>query len=579
LLVAEGFGGAMKRAGDLGLFKGFNIGGDGPLISHLQYADDTLCIGEASVENLWSLKAILRGFERASGLKVNFWKSNIMGVNVVNEFMELASNFLNCIRGGIPFKYLGLPVGASPRKMSTWAPMVEKIRSKLNSWGNRHISFGGRLVLINSVLNSIPIFYMSLFKMSVQVRKKVVRIQRDFLWGGVHGSKKLSWVKWKVVCREKKKGGLGVRDLEMVKTSLLLKWRWRLVKDGLALWKEVLVAKYGNHILNNVDLPNAPLPYYASLWWKDACNIDVCVGSSSWLNEVLSRRLGNGMSTRFWRDVWIGGEPLYLKFPRLFSLSLQKDFFVGNLWSEGRWDFVWRRNLFQWEADSVNLLLDLLVNVSLSNDQDEWVWNLNPEEGFSVKSAYDSLSGMGDITNLSEWELKIFSSIWISPAPAKVVAFSWQLLYDRLPTKDNLHSRGVIQHVSDLNCAWCGLASETSKHLFLHCNKSIRVWYEVCKWLGVLMVMPPDIMTLFDCFNGVVRNKKIKKGFLLVWHTVIWVLWRTRNDVIFNGITKEPMEVVEEIKVLSWKWSLDCLKIPPCLFYEWCWDPGDCFKR
>jgi hypothetical protein len=111
----------------------------------------------------------------------------------------------NCIRGGIPFKYLGLPVGANPRKMSTWAPMVEKIRSKLNSWGNRHISFGGRLVLINSVLNSIPIFYMSLMKMPVQVRKKVVRIQRDFLWGGVNGRKKLSWVKWKVICREKKK--------------------------------------------------------------------------------------------------------------------------------------------------------------------------------------------------------------------------------------------------------------------------------------------------------------------------------------------------------------------------------------
>jgi hypothetical protein len=41
-------------------------------VSLLQYADDTLCIGEASVENLWALKAVLRGFEMASGLKVNF---------------------------------------------------------------------------------------------------------------------------------------------------------------------------------------------------------------------------------------------------------------------------------------------------------------------------------------------------------------------------------------------------------------------------------------------------------------------------------------------------------------------------
>jgi hypothetical protein len=136
-----------------------------------------------------------------------------MGINVENSFMEMASTFLNCIRGRLPFKYLGLPVGANPRKMATWEPMVEKIRRKLNSWGNKHISFGGRLVLINSVLNSILFFYLSLIKLPVQVRKKLVRIQRDFLWGGVHGSRKLSWNKWKVVCKEKRKGGLGVREL------------------------------------------------------------------------------------------------------------------------------------------------------------------------------------------------------------------------------------------------------------------------------------------------------------------------------------------------------------------------------
>jgi hypothetical protein len=62
--VAEGFGGAMRRAGELDMFKGFNFGRGGLSISHLQYADDTFCIGDASVDNLWSLKAVLiRGFE------------------------------------------------------------------------------------------------------------------------------------------------------------------------------------------------------------------------------------------------------------------------------------------------------------------------------------------------------------------------------------------------------------------------------------------------------------------------------------------------------------------------------------
>ncbi|MCI43960.1 putative non-LTR retroelement reverse transcriptase, partial [Trifolium medium] len=47
LLVAEGLGGLMKRAVELNRFRGFKVGSNGIMVSHLQYADDTLCIGEA----------------------------------------------------------------------------------------------------------------------------------------------------------------------------------------------------------------------------------------------------------------------------------------------------------------------------------------------------------------------------------------------------------------------------------------------------------------------------------------------------------------------------------------------------
>jgi hypothetical protein len=119
LLVVEGLSGVMKKAVDSGIFKGFSVGRIPVVVSHLQYADDTLCIGEASVENLWALKAILRGFEMASGLKVNFWKSGLIGVNVPSSFLNMASNFLNCRIGALPFKYLGLPIGANPKSLST----------------------------------------------------------------------------------------------------------------------------------------------------------------------------------------------------------------------------------------------------------------------------------------------------------------------------------------------------------------------------------------------------------------------------------------------------------------------------
>lgn len=101
----------MENAVNRNLFKGFEVKRGGSVISHLQYADDTLCIGKASIENLWTLKALLWGFEMVSGLKVNFHKSCLMGVNVSAEFLGMASSFLNCKVGSLPFMYLGLPVG------------------------------------------------------------------------------------------------------------------------------------------------------------------------------------------------------------------------------------------------------------------------------------------------------------------------------------------------------------------------------------------------------------------------------------------------------------------------------------
>jgi hypothetical protein len=81
-----------------------------------------------------TLKALLRGFEMVSGLKVNFHKSCLMGVNVSADFLEMASIFLNCKVGSMPFMYLGLPVGVNPKKLSTWEPVLERINARLRSW-------------------------------------------------------------------------------------------------------------------------------------------------------------------------------------------------------------------------------------------------------------------------------------------------------------------------------------------------------------------------------------------------------------------------------------------------------------
>jgi len=78
---------------------------------------------------------------------------------------------MTCIwgEGNLPFKYLGLPVEANSEKVAMWEPLLEHLTRRLNTWGNKCISLAGRIVFLNSVLNSIPIFYLSFSKIPILV--------------------------------------------------------------------------------------------------------------------------------------------------------------------------------------------------------------------------------------------------------------------------------------------------------------------------------------------------------------------------------------------------------------------------
>jgi hypothetical protein len=115
LLVVERIGLLMSRAVSLCFFKPFLIKNSGVSVSHLQYADDTLFIGEACMENLWCVKAILRWFELMSGLKVNFAKSRLLGVEMEDSFLHVTSKFLNYKIGKFPFIYHGKIQGKNRR--------------------------------------------------------------------------------------------------------------------------------------------------------------------------------------------------------------------------------------------------------------------------------------------------------------------------------------------------------------------------------------------------------------------------------------------------------------------------------
>jgi hypothetical protein len=347
------------------------------------------------------------------------------------------------------------------------------------------------------------------------------------------------------------------------------------------LWKEVLVARYGNCILYKPDLENEVFPVNSSRWWKDICAIDSAVELKKWFSEGVVRRLGTGDRILFWHEKWVGDSPLRDKFPRLFSLSSQKEATVREIWCDdgdvGRWSLMWRRDCFQWELELVNQLLQILDTVLFKDVGDSWGWTLSGEDSFTVKSAYSMLAT--DLVYVDVFDVdekSVFDRIWCSPAPSKVVMFSWQLLHYRIPTRSNLAHRHCLPPDASQACVLCNGFIETVNHLFMHCHVSFSVWYAVLKWLGLVMVMPQNMFVLFDCFWGAAVGAQRRKGYILIWHAVVWAIWKARNSVIFENGVMVAKDVVEEVKAISWRWSISRLLPSPCLLYEWCAEPNIC---
>jgi len=176
-------------------------------------------------------------------------------------------------------------------------------------------------------------------------------------------------------------------------------------------------------------------------------------------------------------------------------------------------------------------------------------------------------------------EKKVFHQLWKSSAPSKVIALSWKMLLNRIPTRVNLSRRNVVPPDVNLRCVLCDRDNEMTNHLFINCGVARGVWIALLLWIDKMFIIPPNLFIHWACWNVGSSNKKIIRGLRLIWHATTWVIWKARNDKIFNDKDLGVMESVEEIKVLSLRWCLSRLKSSAFLFYEWCWDPMACLNR
>lgn len=89
-----------------------------------------------------------------------------------------------CAAGLFPFTYLGLPIGSSMSLTTNWQTMVDKFKARFSTRKANLLSIGGRMTLLKSVLGSLRIYYMSLFRVTETIQNSLKRLRATFFWGG-----------------------------------------------------------------------------------------------------------------------------------------------------------------------------------------------------------------------------------------------------------------------------------------------------------------------------------------------------------------------------------------------------------
>lgn len=126
----------------------------------LQYADDTLIVARANESAMVRLKELLRSFTRATGLDINYTKSTLVPMHVPALEVAQFVNILGCTEGAFPQSYLGLPLSNEKLNLAAFAPIIASVDRYLSGWWASLLNHHGRLVLVNSVLDSLPVYAM-----------------------------------------------------------------------------------------------------------------------------------------------------------------------------------------------------------------------------------------------------------------------------------------------------------------------------------------------------------------------------------------------------------------------------------
>ena len=188
---------------------------------------------------------MLTKHEKESGQKINWEKTSIFfnkntKRGTQDHLLEvLGVSFSSCYE-----KYLGLSALVGCSRTRSFQSLLDRIWKRLNGWKERFLSQAGKEVLLKAVIQAIPTYTMSIFKLPRVLCKKINSLMARFWWGHKENLSKTAGLSWDNLSLSKEEGGLGYRDLEDFNTALLAKQGWRFLQNPQSLVAKVYKEKY-----------------------------------------------------------------------------------------------------------------------------------------------------------------------------------------------------------------------------------------------------------------------------------------------------------------------------------------------
>lgn len=236
-------------------------------------------------------------------------------------------------------------------------------------------------------------------------------------------------------------------------------------------------------------------------------------------------KIGRSNKIRFSQDKWCGNESLISRFPTIFNIAQKKDMLVTEVYNSSVWSVDMSRHLQDWELNEYESLLQFLANVTLNNNADKLIWELKKNGLFSVNSYYKHLAGH------KVNDAPIFSTrmVWKTKAPPYVSFFAREDVKERILTIDNLMKREMVfvNRYSSWKCD-----AETNNHILLWCLLTYSLWCLAYGLLGIIWVMAGTVRNELLAWEGVCKDKGL---YHLIPLTIIWVVWKERNNRVLTG--------------------------------------------